>query len=299
MSETVLITGGTGFIGRHLCSELLAHGWSVDVLTRDTDRARRVLPENVHVMTDPAASRNPAVVVNLAGENLASGRWSRARKRELGDSRMRVTGQIIDYIANAAQRPRVLVSGSAVGIYGARGGEQIPEDTPPGDEFQSRLVSDWEAAAAGAEDYGVRVCLIRTGLVLGTDGGALASMLRPFRLGLGGPFGSGEQHMPWIHLRDEIRAIRFCIDNPDCRGAYNLTAPEPVTNRDFAETLAATLNRPAWLSVPAPALRLALGEMARLVLTGQRAVPNRLLEAGFEFEYERLGPALEALLREY
>src|SRR5699024_11014070 len=163
---------------------------------------------------------------------------------------------IIEYIADAEQRPRVLVSGSAVGYYGARGDERIGEDTPPGDEFQSRLVSDWESVASEAQDHGVRVCLVRTGVVLGTEGGVLASMLTPFRFGLGGPFGSGEQYMPWIHLRDEVRAIRFCIDHDACRGAYNLTAPEPATNRVFSRTLAATLNRPAWFTAPASVLRL-------------------------------------------
>src|SRR5690625_2318047 len=156
MSETVLVTGGTGFIGRHLCADLLADGWQVDVLTRDVDKARRVMPDSVHAVTDLAASRTPAAIVNLAGENLAAGRWTEARKRELCDSRTRVTRTIIEYIAHAEQRPRVLVSGSAVGYYGARGDERIGEDTPPGDEFQSRLVSDWESVASEAQDYGVR-----------------------------------------------------------------------------------------------------------------------------------------------
>lgn len=162
MSETVLITGGTGFIGRHLCADLLADGWQVDVLTRDIEKVRRALPDDVHAVSDPSASRTPAAIVNLAGENLASGRWTAARKRELCDSRMRVTRNVIDYIANAELRPRVLVSGSAVGYYGARGEEPLGEDTAPGDEFQSQLVSDWEHAAMAAADY-VRVCYIRTG----------------------------------------------------------------------------------------------------------------------------------------
>ena len=291
-----MITGGTGFIGRHLCADLLAGGWQVEVLTRDIDRARRVLPQAAGAVSRPEDARSPAAIINLAGENLSSGRWSTARKRELRQSRLRVTQNINHYIANAAQRPRVLISGSAIGYYGARGDEQITEEAAPGDEFQAQLVADWEATALQAEQHGVRVCLVRTGIVLGRDGGALASMLTPFKLGLGGPFGNGRQYMAWIHLHDEVRAIRFCLENETCQGAYNLTAPQPVTNREFAHILAQTLNRPAWLSAPAPLLKLALGELAQLALTGQRVLPERLLEAGFKFEYEHLKPALRALL---
>ncbi len=296
MSKNILITGGTGFIGRHLCAEMLAEGWRVEVLTRDAAAARKMLPDAAHAIESVSESNAPEVIVNLAGENLASGRWTAARKREMRDSRVRVTEQINEYIAGADARPRVLISGSAVGYYGARGSDTVTESQPPGDEFQSDLCAAWEAEARRAEDYGVRVCRIRTGVVLGPDGGALASMITPFKLGLGGQFGSGRQYMPWIHIRDEIRAIRFLMDNEQCDGAYNCTAPEPATNREFSDTLARVLNRPSFFWIPGVALKLAMGEMAGLLLTGQRAVPQRLTDAGFEFKHGQLEPALRNLL---
>ncbi len=296
MSKNILITGGTGFIGRHLCAEMLAEGWRVEVLTRDAAAARKMLPDAAHAIESVSESNAPEVIVNLAGENLASGRWTAARKREMRDSRVRVTEQINEYIAGADARPRVLISGSAVGYYGARGSDTVTESQPPGDEFQSDLCAAWEAEARRAEDYGVRVCRIRTGVVLGPDGGALASMITPFKLGLGGQFGSGRQYMPWVHIRDEIRAIRFLMENEQCEGAYNCTAPEPATNREFSETLAQVLKRPSFFWVPGTALKLGMGEMARLLLTGQRALPQRLIDAGFEFKHGQLEPALRNLL---
>lgn len=291
--KRILITGGTGFIGGALCARMLADGWRVDVLTRDASRARRSLPDAAGAVEDCRdLDTMPDAIVNLAGENLGGGRWSERRKREFVDSRVGVTEHVVDYIADSETGPEVLVSGSAVGYYGARGDEEIGEDEPPGDEFQSELCRKWEVAAKRAEEYGVRVCLVRTGVVLDAGGGALQQMLLPFKLGLGGPLGDGRQWMPWIHRLDLLCAIRFLIDHEECRGPYNGTAPNPATNKEFSKALGRALHRPAIARMPGPVLRLALGEMADILLTGQRVVPKRLLEAGFRFEFPNLDAAL-------
>ncbi|AWN16400.1 TIGR01777 family oxidoreductase [Salinisphaera sp. LB1] len=295
--NNVLITGGTGFIGRHLVTDLLADGWTVEVLTRDAAKARRVLPASVVPVESLAQASEPRAVINLAGENLAAGRWTEARKRKMRESRLSVTRDIVDFIGRCHTKPDVLISGSAVGFYGARGDDVLDESDPAGNEFQSQLCADWEAAAARARDqYGVRVCFVRTGIVLGKNEGALAQMITPFKFGLGGHFGSGRQYMPWIHVRDEVGAIRFLMRETSCQGAYNLTAPNPVTNRVFTRTLARVLHRPSFAWVPGPALKAMVGEMAHLLLTGQRAVPRALESAGYVFEYRELEAALNDLV---
>jgi uncharacterized protein (TIGR01777 family) len=291
-----LVTGGTGFIGRHLCESLLADGWAVQVITRDTAAAAKVLPAGVVPVANIKTAVPADAVINLAGENLADGRWTEARKREMLESRLRITRELTEALGEWEDAPQVLVSGSAVGYYGARGDDVLDESEPPGDEFQSELCVAWEQAARRAEAASIRVCRVRTGIVLGAEDGALAQMITPFKFGLGGHFGTGTQYMPWIHIRDEVRAIRFLIDKPDCSGAFNLTAPEPATNREFTTTLARVLHRPNFAWVPGPALKLMVGEMAHLLLTGQRAVPSALEKAGFTFEFRRLQPALEDLL---
>jgi hypothetical protein len=244
-----------------------------------------------------ARSASPAdAVVNLAGENLADGRWTEARKREMRDSRLRITRELTDVMAGWDTPAKVLISGSAVGYYGARGKDELDENEPPGDEFQSELCVAWEQAARRADGGAARVCRIRTGIVLGAGDGALAQMGTPFKFGLGGHFGSGRQFMPWIHIHDHIRAMRFLIDNDGCEGAFNLSAPRPVTNREFTTTLARVLRRPKLAWVPGPVLKLMVGEMAHLLLTGQRAVPAALAQAGFSFNYTALEPALANLV---
>lgn len=296
--NTVLITGGTGFIGQHLIPDLLESGWRVEVLTRDAQRARKVVPDQTILMESLAEANEPLAVINLAGENLAEGRWTNARKQEMYASRQRVTQDLLDFMSGLTTPPAVLINGSAVGFYGSEyGAAKIDENTAAGDEYQSKLCADWETTAWRAKDeLGVRVCLIRTGVVLGSEAGALAHMLTPFKLGLGGPFGDGQQYMPWIHIRDEVRAIRFLLDEPSCTGAYNLTAPRPVTNRELSKTLARVLHRPAFMRMPEPIMNILLGEMALLLLTGQRAIPNRLHKAGFKFEFPELETALEDLV---
>ena len=295
--DKALITGGTGFIGRHLCASLLDDGWSVEVVTRDTAAAAEVLPSGATPVAALKMAQPADVVINLAGENLADGRWTEARKREMRESRLRVTRELTDVMGEWPSPPQVLISGSAVGYYGARGDDVLDEQEPPGDEFQSELCVAWEQAARRAEAAGVRVCRVRTGIVLGASDGALAQMITPFRFGLGGHFGSGRQFMPWIHIRDEVAAIRFLAENPDCRGAFNLTAPRPVTNREFTATLARVLRRPKLAWVPGPMLKLMVGEMAHLLLTGQRAIPDALERAGFNFEFKTLQPALSDLMQ--
>ena len=236
-------------------------------------------------------------VVNLAGESIAAGRWTPRQKERILQSRIRATRALVQGIAAVANKPAVLVSGSAVGYYGPRGDEELDEGAPPGDDFLARVCVAWEGEARRAAEEGVRVALVRTGLVLAARGGALPRLVLPFRLGAGGPLGSGRQWMPWIHLDDLVELFVFLIQGEGLEGPFNGTAPQPVTNRQFARTLGRVLGRPSWLPAPAAALRLALGEMAdALLLSGQRAVPRRALEAGFRFRFPELEPALRDLL---
>lgn len=293
----VLVTGGSGFIGRHLIPDLLAAGQDVEVLTRDKARAQKQLPDGATPIESLPDASEPQAVINLAGENLAGKRWREGQKREMRESRLRITRDLVAFIGRCRVRPEVLVTGSAVGFYGARGEEVLDESASAGNEFQSRLCADWEAEAARARDeYGVRVCFVRTGIVLGASDGALAQMLTPFKFGLGGQFGDGQQYMPWIHIRDEVGAIRFLMRESACHGPYNLTAPNPVTNREFTKTLARVLHRPAFARLPAPVLNVMLGEMAHLVLTGQRAIPRALQSVGYEFVFSDLENAFDDLV---
>jgi uncharacterized protein (TIGR01777 family) len=296
--DTLLMTGGTGFIGHHLVPDLLAAGWRVEVLTRDKHRAQRSVPEQAVLIESLAAASAPKAVINLAGENLAQGRWTAARKREMYASRQRVTHAVLDFMRRLATPPSVLISASAVGFYGSGyGSTELDESAAAGDEYQSQLCVDWERAAWRASDeLNIRVGLIRTGIVLGRGGGTLAQMLMPFKLGVGGRFGNARQYMPWIHIRDQVRAIAFLLNQATCSGPFNLTAPHPMTNAAFSKALAQVLHRSARMRMPASVLNVLLGEMAHLVLTGQRAVPKRLQEAGFVFEFPKLDAALENVL---
>lgn len=296
---TVLITGGTGFIGSALCRHYLAKGQQVLVMTRDVPRAQQRLGPAVRAIARleeiPPGSA-PEVIFNLAGQNLASGRWNRARKRRFVESRVGVTRQVVDYINTLTDAPPVLINGSAVGYYGARGDSRLDERSSAGDEYQSRLCQAWEEAAVMAEAAGARVCLMRSGAVLGPDGGPLAGLLPPFRLGLGGYLGDGRQWLSWVHIDDWIALAQHLIDNPALRGPFNATSPHPQTNRDFAKTLGRVLNRPAWIRIPAWLVRLSQGEMAHLFLTGQRVLPQRALDSGFQFRYPHLPDALADIL---
>lgn len=301
----VVVAGGTGFLGRALVSSLLADGHVVTVLSR---RPTPTLPGGAQsaVWLSRAGHGDGAwrrtvygadAVINLAGAPLAERRWSAAHKHAIAASRVEATAALVQALAASSPRPPVLVSASAVGYYGPLGDEPVTEAAPAGRDFLAGVCAAWEAEALAARDLGVRVVVLRTGLVLGRHGGALARLVAPFRLFAGGPLGDGRQWMPWIHIDDAVGIIRHAIERDAVMGAVHLTAPEPVRNRTFARTLGQVLGRPAALPVPAFALRLALGEMAQaLLLSGQRAVPEAALRAGYAFRHDALHGALEELL---
>lgn len=295
MEKRILITGGTGFIGQVLCQKLIADGHSLTVLSRQPAHNVQAVCGRVESINDLDQLRGDDgfdAVINLAGEGIADKRWSEARKQELMDSRITLTNQLVDVIRCWKTLPAVLVSGSAVGFYGDQGSQRVTEDTPPHDEFTHRMCSDWEQAALRLDPTGVRVCLSRTGIVAGPGGGFLQRMLLPFKLGLGGRLGNGEQYMPWIHRDDVVAALIWMMENDTASGAYNVVSPNPVTNRQFTRCLAGVLGRPAIFPAPAPVLKIVLGEMSRLLLTGQMAIPERLEAEGFRFRFPDLTPAL-------
>lgn len=297
-SRTVLVTGATGFIGSALVAQLLARGDSVVALSRNATKARRKLGARVQIVESLAQIAPSAVidaVVNLAGEPLAGGPWSAARKQRFVDSRVQTTAQLIDLFERLASPPAVLVNGSAVGYYGERGDDTLDERDRPRDEFLSTLCQHWEAEARRADMLGVRVCLLRTGLVLGAGGGLLAPLLLSSRLGLGAVFADGRQWQPWIHIDDEIGLILHLIDHPTLSGPFNATSPEPVTQRELMDILATVLKRPRWLRVPASLLKLS-GEMSVLFMVSQRVLPTFALESGYVFRYPTLAAALRQII---
>lgn len=294
----ILITGGSGFVGQPLCARLHERGHELLVVSRNPEKARGTLPPRTDVRPAVAdfADSQPEAIINLAGESIAEGRWTAAKKQRLLDSRLNITQALVDLCGQLDTPPKALISASAMGYYGDQGEREVTEETPPNPEFVHELCARWEETARQAESFGVRVALMRIGLVLDRDGGTLAKLLTPFRLGLGGPLGSGKQYMPWIHRTDLVRIILFLLDQETLSGPFNAGAPEPVTNAEFTRTLARHLHRPAFLPAPAPALRLAFGEMSRILLTGARMRPQRLQEAGFTFEYPTLDEALSEIL---
>lgn len=293
----ILITGGSGFIGQALCPALIAAGHQPWVLTRDPAATRIRLGAGVALARDLNAVGAVEAVINLQGENLAQGRWSAARKQAFIRSRVDFTHALVDWIAALPARPVTLISGSAIGWYGDRGDEMLNESAAPGSDFAAHLCRDWEAAAQRAEDLGLRVCRVRIGVVLDRDGGALAKMLPAFKLGGGGPLGNGRQWMSWIARADLVRLLIWLLQHPTAAGAFNATAPEPVRQGDFARALGLALRRPALLPMPAFALRALFGEMAGLLLGGQRVLPQAALDQGFVFSHSRIDAALSALLK--
>ena len=297
----IVIAGGTGFIGSALAARLRQDGHVLTLLTR----VKKPLNSTgtTTILWQPGAPgdwqrkleetvADADGIVNLAGESIAAGRWTEARKEKLRASRIETTRALVDAIARTGRGVKFLLNASAVGYYGARGDETVTEGDPPGSDFLARLCRDWEAEALRAEASGARVVLLRTGIVLGKNGGALAKMVPPFKFFLGGPLGSGKQWMPWIHLEDEIGLIAWAMTS-GARGPLNATAPEPVMMKDFCGALAKALHRPCWAPVPAFLLRAALGEMADMLLTGQRAVPAQAERLGYRFRYAKLAAALE------
>jgi uncharacterized protein (TIGR01777 family) len=299
----VTLTGATGGIGRGLAEALIARGDDVTALTRSPDRAAERLPQGVTAVGwDPVAGPAPAealagrdAVVNLAGENVAQ-RWTSEAKQRIRASRELGTRNLVEGLRIAEPRPAALVSGSASGYYGPHGDERVGEDAPAGDDFLAAVSVAWEREAMEAEGLGMRVAMVRTGIVLDADSGALATMLTPFKLGVGGPVAGGRQYMPWIHREDEIGLLLAALDNPRFSGPVNGSAPEPATNRDFSRALGRALHRPVFAPIPAAAIKVLYGDMSQIVVNGVRMVPDRAAELGYTFRHPDLDEALRSTL---
>ncbi len=293
----ILVTGSNGLLGRAVSRLLSTSGHNVVPLLRQGRPGGRGLrwdPDRGQI--ESTQLHNFDAVIHLAGENIA-GRWSEEKKRRIRDSRVKATRTLCQALARRPTPPRVLVAASGVNYYGDRGEELLTEDSPPGEGFLPEVCVQWEAATQPAVEAGIRVVNLRFGMVLSTEGGALPKMLRPFRFGLGGPFGSGRQFMSWITLDDAVSIIRFAVEDEALQGPVNAVSPNPVPNREFARTLGAVLHRPALLPFPGFAARAVLGEMAEeLLLSSIRAAPRRLEDAGYEFKWPDLRNALEAVL---
>jgi hypothetical protein len=299
----VLVTGASGFIGSALCDSLLVRGDTVVGLTRDPKRARRTNPSvNWHAW-EPALERPPAeafdgvdAVVNLLGEKINQ-RWTDEAKRRIMESRRTGTHNLIGTIAGLEDKPRVLVNQSAIGFYGDRGEALVDESSDPGEGFDAEVVREWEKAAQEAKGTGVRLVIVRTGHVLDPTGGFLAALLTPFKLGVGGPLAGGAQYVSWIHVADEVGILLWAVDNDNVSGVVNSTAPNPVTNRAFSKALGKVLGRPAVVPVPGVTLDLMYGkEFGRVLRGGQRVLPRRAQDLGYEFRYPQLDEALADLL---
>jgi hypothetical protein len=292
----ILVTGGTGFLGSHLCPLLLRHGHQLTVLSRRPESVGKRFGAGVEAWRS-LAQWQPAdrfdAVINLAGEPIIDRPWTAARRQALLASRIGVTEQLVMAMQRAEHKPAVLLSGSAVGIYGDAGTDPCPESHPAAHDFGAQLCSRWEQAALRAEALGVRVVLLRTGLVLHGRGGMLKKMRLPFRFGFGSRLGDGRQMMSWVHLQDYLNAVLFLLDGGQCRGAYNMTAPNPVSNAEFTQTLAKSVHRRAVLAAPAFLLKPLLGQRSVLLLGGQSAPPANLLRQGFRFQFPYLSDALK------
>lgn len=297
--KTVLVTGATGFIGGYFSRAALAKGMRVIALSRSPEKAHRHLPgaRVVGQLEELPATEKVDYLVNLAGEPLVSGRWNEARKRLFLESRVGTTDRLFEHFRNVDSPPSVMVSGSAVGYYGPHNDRLLDEAGRHHDSFSHRLCAAWEQSASRFEQLGTRVCHLRTGIVLGKGQGALARMVLPFSLGLGGQLGSGKQWMPWIHINDEVDIIFHCLKRRDIHGSVNAASPNPVTNKQFTRALGHALHRPTLFPMPSFAARLLFGEMAdELLLTGQRAFPRKLLESGYHFHFSELETALVEIL---
>ncbi len=305
--KRIVITGATGFIGRPLTSGFLEDRYDVAVLTRYPAKARAVFGDKIRAVAWDGLTSDgwlelasgAKAVINLAGENIGAGRWTPKRKRAIVKSRLDAGRAIVDAVRNAPKKPAVLIQASAVGFYGSRADDILDESDSGGQGFLAGIVREWESSTAEVESLGVRRLVIRSGLVLDAGGGILPRFLRQFRLLAGGTLGSGRQWMSWIHRRDEVAAIRFILEREDLTGVFNLTSPHPLTMNEFSHILGNAMHRPSGLRVPAFALRLLFGELAKeTMLAGQRVLPGALLRAGFEFLYPDLKSALWNILRQ-
>ena len=295
----ILITGGTGLIGRQLCKALLAEGHELTVFSRNPASVPVKCGAGVHALASLAQwqpGQTFDAVINLAGEPIVDKSWTAKRKQALWASRVTLTEELVRRIAAANHRPAVLLSGSAVGYYGNRGDVMLDEAAEVGENFAAQLCKAWEDAARVAESVGVRVCLLRTAPVLSNGGGLLGRMLPPFRLGLGARLGDGKQWMSWVHMQDYVAMVLGLLHDPHAAGPYNMAAPQPVTNAEFTATLAAALHRPALFVAPALLLKLGMGERASLLLEGQRVLPGKMAAAQYRFTFTNLADALRDLL---
>lgn len=296
--KTILVTGGSGFIGRNLCKRLVDKFEQLIVLSRNPVEAAKVLPNSVKIISDLTQINQPVdILVNLAGEPIADKRWSEKRKAAISQSRIYNTQLLFEHFKASDTSPSVVISGSAVGYYGGglANNQSVTENGAVEPNFSSKLCADWENAAQLFDQLGSRVCLLRTGIVLGEQG-ALSKLLPAFRLGLGGPIATGKQWMPWIHIEDMVEIIIYAIQN-DIDGPINCTAPQPVTNREFAKTLGKVLKRPAVAPMPAAMVKLLFGQMGdELMVQGQSVIPQKLQQKGFQFKYSQLESALVEII---
>jgi len=301
----VLIFGGAGFIGKNLCAELLSAGYKVCVVSRNPKRAGLQGSGAVVVEWNSSAGSFPIellddvdLIINLAGESIANRRWTQTTKEKILESRIQTTRAIVNAISQKRVIPKVLINASAIGFYGPRGNEEITESTPAGRDFLAKVCRAWEEEAFKAQASGVRVVAMRIGMVIGNEG-ALARMKTPFRFYLGGPLGSGDQWMSWIHIKDLTRLIIFASENENINGPVNATAPEPVRMKEFCKVLGQVMGRPSWLPVPGFLLKVILGEMSDMLLNSQRVLPEKILKEGFVFKFPDLKTALKDIIERW
>jgi uncharacterized protein len=299
-NQRILVTGGTGFLGTPLCRHLIAGGHQLTIITRDKTRASVLFDGGVRLIAKISELQQEDIfdiIINLAGEPVSQ-RWTKANMHRMRDSRLQMTSELVEWCTTKTQKPRCMIQASAIGIYGTSETATFIEDSPRSMEktglFPRELCEDWEEVAKEFTALGIRTCRLRIGVVLGIDGGALSQMLIPFDLGIGGRMGNGRQWLSWVHKEDVLRAILHCIDHEGCNGAYNITAPQPVTNTDFSAALGKAMRRPAFLPLPAFQINLLFGAMGKaLLLSGQRVLPKRLQESGFQFRHPQADGALE------
>lgn len=301
----IVITGATGFIGRALSFRLLKEGYEVIALSRNLEKGKKIFGTRAKVVEWDTRScqgwleyaDGAYAVVNLAGENLGSGRWSSKKKQAILQSRLDAGRAVVEVVKSVQKKPLVIIQASAIGYYGFRGDEIIDESSPPGKGFLAEVAKKWELSTLEVESQNIRRVIIRSGVVLEKEGEAVLRLIKPFRLFVGGPLGSGRQWFSWIHLEDEVNAILFLLKREDLKGVFNLTSPHQLIQKDFARILGNIIRRPSWLPVPGIVLRLFLGEMAKeMLLSSQRVIPRRLLEEGYRFHYPEAKIALKEIL---
>ena len=299
MSKNILLSGATGFIGTPLVHHLSQMGWQIHLLSRNQKKTAELFPQaHVYAKYSEIPEVEFKAFINLAGAGIADKKWTETQKNILLQSRIQSTKEMVQFALSLKEKPEVMLQGSAIGYYGFSLLDEFAETAPAAPDFLGQLAHSWEETAKPVEQAGIRLCFLRTSLVLGPKGGALNHMLPPFKMGVGGRLGDGKQWMSWIHLTDEIGAILHLLNNPECKGAFNLSAPEVVTNQEFTKKLAQALHRPAFFPVPSFVLKILFGELSCLLLQGQRTSCRKLLESGYQFQYPELSAALGQILNE-